>query len=607
MISMGELSQLEWRNAWWGWLMLQPLAMLVLLKLKRAKVLHYADNHLHPWVMRGNFGLKQGVGRSLIFLFAWFLLACAAAGPRLPIINTSGQKTPSYHQHTIDMMVVLDVSPSMQANDISPNRLQRAKLELQDLIPQLHGERIGLIAFSGSAGLVMPLTGDYSAFQYYLHLAEPGLFEVPGSAIAASLELARKKLLQEKAGGRAILLITDAEASAFSGAQGVALLESAKQLKKNRIPLYILGVGTKSGASIPLADGGVVEQDGVPVISRLDQPGFTSIAELTNGKFAQVEDGDADWQKIYEKGILTIPGSKLPAENVHAWQELYPWFLILSLVLFTWYFFPFRLNRPKPVAAAVMLVLVLSVSNYGTSKAYAAESDWQEAYSAYRQKNYTLAQTLYTQLHGFEARMGEGAAAYRRKDYHYAVKQFSSALLQAKDIKQREKALFNLGNSYFQAGNYRASSDAYLGVLSYALGNPSARANLALSAGMLAKQVKLDKYSEGILGRRGSQTGGDVGRDIGDVPVSMEPAAVEKSPIVRSDNEQLASSEAKLRQGGKSDNQRSPSNAVEADRLYRSALKKLELVADKPMDLQKELMKLEGMKDAAPPGEMLPW
>ncbi len=607
MIIMGELSQLEWRNAWWGLLMLQPLVMLLLLKLKRAKVLHYADSHLHPWVMRGNVGLNQGVWHTLILLAAWALLACAAAGPRLPIVNSSGQKMPSLHQHSMDVMVVLDVSPSMQAKDISPSRLQRAKLELQDLIPQLHGERIGLIAFSGSAGLVMPLTSDYAAFQFYLQLAEPALFEVPGTAMAASLDLARQKLLLEKSESRAVLLITDAEASAFSGKQGVELLESARQLKKSQVSLYILGLGTKLGASIPLADGGIVEQDGVPVISRLDQAGFASLAELANGKFTQVEDGDSDWQKIYEKGLLTIPGSKQPAENVHAWHELYPWFLMLSLVLFTWYFFSIKLNRANPAGVATIFVVLLSFSNYGGSKAYAAESEWLEAYSTYRQKNYTLAQTLYTQLHGYEARMGEGAAAYRRKDYHYAVKQFSSALLQAKDAKQREKALFNLGNGYFQAGNYRASSDAYLGVLRYAPGNPSARANLALSAGKLAKQVKLDKYSEGILGRRGSQTGGDLGREIGDIPVSMEPSVVEKSPIARSDNAQSASSEARLRQAGKSDSQSSPGNTAEADRLYRAALKKLELVADKPMALQKELMKLEALKDTAPPGEILPW
>ena len=217
MINWAELTQLEWAQPWWALLALQPVMMALLLKLRRNQVMHYADAHLLAWVVRGNLGVKHGFWNRLINFAAWILLACAIAGPRLPLLGDNEQQVKQRHE--MDIMVILDVSPSMQAQDISPQRLQRAKLELLDLLPRLHGERLGLVAFSGSAAQIMPLSRDYAALRYYLQIAEPALFDASGTAISSALELAMRKLPQDKTGSRAILLLTDAESSALSGVQ----------------------------------------------------------------------------------------------------------------------------------------------------------------------------------------------------------------------------------------------------------------------------------------------------------------------------------------------------------------------------------------------------
>jgi Ca-activated chloride channel family protein len=585
MISLGDLAQLEWRNPWWLLLVLQPLLMAALIRVRHSRVLHYADAHLRPWAVLGHFSDAGRAKRAMLLLPAWLLLAVAAAGPRLPQAPHTGDRATGAY-HAIDIMVALDVSPSMTATDISPQRLERAKLELDDLLRRLRGERVGLIAFSGSAGLLAPLTDDYGALRHYLNLADPSLFETAGSNIAAALDLARSNLPPGKS--RAVLLLTDGESSASATA-------AATRLHNAGIALYVLGLGSGEGAPIPLADGGYIEQDGVPVVSRMDDAALRRLAALADGKMAIAQDGDGDWNALYDRGLLALPGGRRPPSAAQDSLELYPWFLFPALMLLA------MLYRPAP-ALAMLLVGVAAWGGNGTP-AYAADDARQDAYAAFRSGNYALARTLYGGLGGFDARMGEGASAYRRRDYPYAVKQFSVAMLEAKTPQQRADALFNLGNAFYLSGNLRAASDAFAGVLKLRPGDKNAQANMDMVSVKLAREKMLDSYSEGILARKGEQTGGDLGMDSADLPVSMDPTH-DESGAMRGDQiragEQARLSE-QLRQKAQAALRR-----VDPERLYRAALKKLELVADQPADVQKELVKLDDPRDEAP-GGMPPW
>jgi Ca-activated chloride channel family protein len=601
MMNWNMLANLEWSHPWWVLLALQPLLMALLLKLRRNQVLHYADTHLLAWAVRGSEGRHQPRWNGLLIVAAWLLLACAAAGPRLPLIAVDNTQ-PETQRHEMDIMVLLDVSPSMQARDMSPQRLQRAKLELLDLLPRLQGERLGLIAFSGSAGLIMPLSRDYNALRYYLNIAEPGLFDTPGTAIGTALELAIRQLPPQQFASRAILMLTDAEAGALSGPAGAAVWEAADKLKAAGIKLYILGVGTASGSTIPQENGSLLVNEGVEVISSMDQSGFSELASKTGGKFVQVEDGEGDWRSLYDQGLLTQAGGKPSTENVLAWQEMYALFLLPSLMLFTWIYIPFRLKKIQPLAIAVLAGVLLATSD--VHEASAAEVD---AYAAYRNKNYTQAQTLYGEQAGYGGRMGEGAAAYRRKDYQYAIKQFSNALLEARNDQQRERALFNLGNSYFMATGYRAAADAFMGVLRYAPDNNDARANLALTAGILAQISKAGKKSQGISGRRGREIGGAMGVDAADQPLSMDATDDKNNSALRAGSNQTEMEKALLASGGKPALSSAAGSQIEGEITYRAALKKLELATDNPVPLHKSLIKIEAAREYMPQVEMSPW
>jgi Ca-activated chloride channel family protein len=589
MIVMADLLQLEWRAPWWSLVALQPLAVKLLMRLRRQRLLRYAEPHLLPWATRG--GLKTGEDLRLRWLTGafWLLLACALAGPRLAIDPTPDARQAATPRHEMDVMVVLDVSPSMRAQDIKPDRLARAKLKLVDLTTRLRGERVGLIAFSGQAGLVMPLTQDTHLMNYFLDQAQPDLFEEKGTDLGDALDLARTYLQAQPAASRAILLVTDADVNSLSGAAGNAALAATRALKDAHIPLFILGVGTEQGAPIPLPDGGVAEDQGNPVISRLDKSGFASLAASDGGTFAQLSDGDGDLSAVYDRGILTLPAKKRASAPGRTWRELYPFALVPALILF----FLMQGQRRRWAAAIATTALLATSAQAQTNGADVA--GWQDAYDAYRKGDYLLAQHLYDARAGFAARMGEGAAAYRRKDYVYAVRQFTAALLAAEGPDQRADALFNLGNSEFMAGSRTAALDAFQGVLRYRPKDEKARANLAHVTSLMRPGAA--RGGEGIPGRHGHGLGEGANANE-EAPMGMEEEK-EKPQVLVEKGAGLDDAE-RARTIGKGGGR-----TVAANAGLRAAQKKLELIQDHPRMLIKHLITQDRGDETAQ--DLKPW
>ena len=227
--------------------------------------------------------------------------------------------------------------------------------------------------------------------------------------------------------------------------------------------------------------------------------------------------------------------------------------------------------------------------------AQADDSAWREAHQAYTQKQYLVAQQLYRKLNGFDARMGEGAAAYRRKDFAHANRQFTQALMQASQSRQRADALFNLGNSYFYAGNPIAAADAFQGVLNYRPDDRSAKENLGRARGKLVLRNQMEPQQDGIPGRKGRGLG--EGEANADSPLGMKPDKDEQRPLVNL-NETDAEKAKRLGISAQA-----TASELEADR--RAALKKLDLLNDKRSETFKQLLKQDATRE--PPAGMSPW
>lgn len=591
------LTQLDWRAPLWGLLLLIPLALAGLAWRRRHRLLSYAEAPLRPWAMSDTGGLSTSPWRSLAWWLAWLLLVAAAAGPRLPLEGADDLHAPP--RHRLVLMLALDISASMAATDIAPDRLARARLELADLLQRLHGERVGLVVYAGQAGLLLPPSDDLALVANALAQAEPDLMEVPGSRHAAALELALSIL---GAGPhRAVLLLTDGEADSLAGEAGAQARESAAKLKQAGIPLFILGLGSDAGGAIPLADGGFVEQAGQPITSRQDPDRLRELARSTGGRFARAADGDADWEALYDGGIAALPGAPVAPERARAWRELFMWPLAGALLLFM---MP-ALSLSRRPAGALLPVLAWALV-FATPPGSDAQADGltpqkttQQAYEAYRSGRHGEALNIYARLGGYPGHMGAGAAAWKLKDYTAAARHFSAALLLARTSAERTDALYNLGNAHYGLGRWRVAVEAFQTVLLARPHDPRARANLAQAEQRLKKADRDGPMDSDLRGRRGSLAQGQINLDWNRESAVQEFEPDPESPLIDRDGQAAA--------GARLNGAAAQARRVELDaRRLESGLGKLPLLQDQPKAMLQGLLKQDRPAMGTPP-ELSPW
>jgi Ca-activated chloride channel family protein len=237
----------------------------------------------------------------------------------------------------IDIMVAIDVSQSMLAEDIKPSRLERAKRKVYDLCRMLEGDRIGLIAFAGTSFVQCPLTLDYGAFKLFLDYLEPDLIPVPGTSIGQAIRAAINSFSRRERTSKALIIITDGE-----DLEGNAL-EAAQEAKKEGIRIFTIGVGQDGGAPIPMKDGsGGFKKDGggEMVLSRLDEAALQKIALETGGSYVRSVTGDLDLNKIYREDIRgRMEKKELLSTRKKRWEERFQWFLFAAILLLGTEFF----------------------------------------------------------------------------------------------------------------------------------------------------------------------------------------------------------------------------------------------------------------------------
>lgn len=569
--------QIEWRAPAWMLIAFMPFLFHALTRWRVQLWTRYAEPHLQEWAVRQGTTRQQSSLRVLSTWLFWILMAAALAGPRLPLDAIDNKQQT---RHDMDLMVVLDVSASMAAVDVAPSRLARAKLELQELLTQLRGERVGLIVYAGEAGLLLPLTYDTNAFQHSLTLADGNLFNVRGSHLGAALQLARRQLSHPQR-SRAILLVSDSDASSLSGTAGEAVIEATRALNDARIPIYLFAIATQEGGALPDTLFNPMQQF-EQAYSRPDLASYRALIAPGGGRVVAVSDDDSDLKALYEQGISQLAASKARTDKTRRWRELFAYPLALALMLLL--FNHLRGSRRSMLAVALA----------GSAGAQADEAQWREAYTAYSQKQYLLAQQHYRGLGGYQARMGEGAAAYRRKDYVYAYRQFTQALLQAQSLNERADALLNVGNSLFYAGNLRAAADAFAGVLRYRADDARALENLARVRSSLRRRNAMTPQQDGIPGRKGRGLGQAVNNTESSRGIEEEKDETRLLGSLNIDDAAEAKATAQMMPQSEAD--------IIANR--RAALKKLELLSDQRAQTLKQMLKQDAGNDIP---DMPPW
>ncbi|MCF0165366.1 MAG: VWA domain-containing protein [Bacteroidales bacterium] len=287
------------------------------LRIKRKRISKIGDpslvDKLIPDVSKGRGWLKVTFF-SLAFLFFAVGLARPQLGARLKEKESNG----------VEIMIALDVSNSMLAEDYSPNRMERAKLAISRLVDKLQGDRIGLVIFAGESFIQLPITTDYVSAKIFMNNIGAGSVPIQGTALAEAITTSARSFSSQSDKSRAIILITDGEDH-----EGNAL-DAAKAAAEIGIRIYCIGVGSPEGKPVPVNGDLLKDKDGNIVVSRLDESILRSIASVGNGAYVRAGNSEFGLNPIIDN-IREIEKSHLSSVVFEDFDEQYMYFFGIAL------------------------------------------------------------------------------------------------------------------------------------------------------------------------------------------------------------------------------------------------------------------------------------
>jgi Ca-activated chloride channel family protein len=467
------------------WLLAAVLAVCAMLwtwqrfdRRRRAALAQLVAAHLQTRLTQSVSTARQRWKRGLLAATVALLfigLAGPQAGYRLELIKRRGN----------DIIFAVDTSRSMTTTDVKPNRLARAKLEIDDFVGQLDGDAVGLIAFAGTAFLQTPITLDYGAFRENLAALDTNIIPRGGTNITSAIREAQAALRGRPDSDKVLILVTDGE-----DLEGDAV-DAAKAAAQQGLKIYTVGVGTANGDLIPLpADQGggfLKDAAGQFVKSHLDEATLHHIAEATGGIYAPLGSEGQGFEAIYRQALGSRAKHDLAAQEHRVYIQRFQWplaagliCLMISLLLST------RRRRraaaPLPVGqssqakrpggfflpGSTLIPALLCVLLFHSAHASPASAE-----QAYRRGDFLAAEHGYAAAasaapHQPVMQYNAGDAAYKAGEYPRAAQAFQEALHEPsgdpKRLAQQEDTYFNLGDSLYRAGQKteEASPDATL-------------------------------------------------------------------------------------------------------------------------------------------------
>ncbi|NJM36790.1 MAG: VWA domain-containing protein [Akkermansiaceae bacterium] len=427
--------------------------------------------------------LKRG-----LWLLAVLLIFVAVARPQ------KGYEWREVKRKGIDILFAVDTSRSMLAEDLTPNRLERARLGIIDFVDKLEGDRVGLIPFAGSAFALCPLTLDYDAFRESLNALDTDLIPRQGTDLASAIKEAERLFDETGNNYRVLVLLTDGE-----DLQG-DVIDAAKTAAKKGMAIYTVGVGSPEGARMPirLQNGRVDyvrDESGEVVKTKLDENTLKKIAAETNGLYVSLGRGAEGLNTIYQEKLRLVPKTeqeqrmeKIPLERF----EL-PLGLAIALLVLE-FFIRDRLRDKKSktlpagsriakVASMVMGIVALSMMDSPAAETVSAEQDPRKIYNL-------------------------GTEAYQKGDFEKASQSLRESL-RTQDLSLQQRSYYNLANTLYRTGqgtlqkdpdatikNWEASIKAYQDSLALNSADEDASYNKALVEKKLEELKKQQNKDE---------------------------------------------------------------------------------------------------------------
>ena len=257
----------------------------------------------------------------------WMLLAAMALIIVMIARPQMGTRISHEKRTGIESIIAMDISNSMLAEDVTPSRLDRTKMMVENLVDNFTDDKIGLIVFAGDAFVQLPITSDYVSAKMFLSEIEPSLIATQGTDIATAINMAANSFTQQQGVGKAIIVITDGEDH-----EGGAL-EAAKAAKKKGMRVYVLGVGSDKGAPIPMGNGDYMkDRTGNTVMTKLNEEMCRQIAEAGGGAYIHV-DNNTNAQRQLDSELAKLSKKEMQSTIYSDYDEQFQAFGIIAIIL----------------------------------------------------------------------------------------------------------------------------------------------------------------------------------------------------------------------------------------------------------------------------------
>jgi Ca-activated chloride channel family protein len=492
---------------------LVALAAVIGARRRRKALSSFVGTSLQATLAPG-YSWRRHLAKGLLRSLAVAALFVALAGPRF------GSQLVKVERQGIDVVIALDTSLSMLAEDVRPNRLERAKQEIDDVISGLDGDRVGIVAFAGEAIALCPLTVDYAAALMLVRSVDVYTISEPGSAIAEAIEAATALFDGSQVGDRAIILVTDGENQEGDPVQ------AARAAAEEGIRVYAIGLGNPKGELIPEhgADGSITgykkDARGETVLSRLDEKTLEAVASASGGKYLPATTEGLEIKVLYDEisGMQKklIKGEFIERKKERFWIPLAVALACLLLdALVSTRATRRRGERVRWLHTGVAAALVAVFSCTAVSAAESVDKGKvRSANKLYKKGDYKEAHRLYRQALGDTANPATNAPGvyYNGGNALYMQNQFDRAL----DSYQRGysadslltgKLLYNRANTLLKSGRLDEAVESYLQSLQYLPDDEDARHNLELA--LAAKEQQQQQKSGDQKQQQQQQQPGD--------------------------------------------------------------------------------------------------
>ena len=394
----------------------------------------------------------------------------------------------------VDVIIALDVSNSMLAKDIAPNRLEKAKLELASLIDALKQDRIGIVAFAGEAFIQCPLTTDKSAAKLFLQAAHPNLIPTPGTMIGAAIRVATQAFTEKEKEYKALVLLTDGED------QGSDPMGAAAKAKAQGVRIFAIGVGTSEGGTVPgeTAEGGFKrDRRGNVVLTKLDEGLLKRITVMTGGDYFRASKGEVEIDRVAAE-IRRMAQKGLKTEKRFEYEEGFQQLLWLALLML---FVEMALSeRRKSARHAALLALILLLVPFVSGWKFYSAARNEEGNRHYLKGRIGEAQKAYeTALNASpeapEVAYNLGNAYYKEDSFDKSLQAYSKAAKNAGPALQ-SGAYYNLGNALVRKEDKKKAIEAYKQALRLNPADQDAKFNLELLLKEEGEEKKKDQQQK---------------------------------------------------------------------------------------------------------------